>query len=40
MPGARKLRSETYTQVGGSDEVEAQRRRWAFYETLNPILEG
>jgi hypothetical protein len=34
MQGARKLRSEAYLQVRCNDEVEAQRRRWTFYETI------
>jgi branched-chain amino acid transport system ATP-binding protein len=35
MPGAQKLRSEAHEeQVRRSDEVEAQRRRWTFYETI------
>jgi len=34
MQGAQKLRSEAYEQVRCNDEVEAQRRRWAFYETI------
>jgi hypothetical protein len=34
MPGAQKLRSEAHLQVRRNDEVEAQRRRWAFYETI------
>jgi len=35
MQGAQKLRSEAYEQVRCNDEVEAQRRRWTFYETIN-----
>jgi len=35
MQGAQKLRSEAYYQVRCNDEVEAQRRRWIFYETIN-----
>jgi hypothetical protein len=35
MQGAQKLRSEAYAQVRCNDEVEAQRRRWTFYETIN-----
>jgi hypothetical protein len=35
MQGAQKLRSEAHLQVRRSDEVEAQRRRWTFYETIN-----
>jgi hypothetical protein len=34
MPGAQKLRSEAHVQVRRNDEVEAQRRRWTFYETI------
>jgi hypothetical protein len=34
MQGAQKLRSEAYFQVRCNDEVEAQRRRWTFYETI------
>jgi len=34
MQGAQKLRSEDYLQVRCNDEVEAQRRRWTFYETI------
>jgi hypothetical protein len=34
MQGARKLRSEAHLQVRRNDEVEAQRRRWTFYETI------
>jgi hypothetical protein len=30
-----KLRREAHLRVRGNDEVEAQRRRWIFYETLN-----
>jgi len=33
MQGAKKLRSAALLQVRRSDEVEAQRRRWTFYET-------
>jgi hypothetical protein len=36
MQGAQKLRSEAHLQVRRNDEVEAQRRRWTFYETINP----
>ena len=36
MQGAQKLRSEAHVRVRRNDEVEAQRRRWTFYETLNP----
>jgi hypothetical protein len=35
MQGAQKLRSEAHLRVRRSDEVEAQRRRWTFYETIN-----
>jgi hypothetical protein len=35
MQGARKLRREAHLQVRRNDEVEAQRRRWTFYETIN-----
>jgi len=38
MQGARELRSEAYEQVRCNDEVEAQRRRWTFYETILIIL--
>ena len=34
MQGAQKLRSEAHLRVRRSDEVEAQRRRWTFYETI------
>jgi hypothetical protein len=34
MQGAQKLRSEAHLQVRRNDEVEAQRRRWTFYETI------
>ena len=34
MQGAQKLRSEAYLQVRRSDEDEAQRRRWTFYEAI------
>jgi hypothetical protein len=34
MQGAQKLRSEAHLQVRCNDEVEAQRRRWTFYETI------
>jgi hypothetical protein len=34
MQGAQKLRSEAHSQVRRSDEVEAQRRRWIFYEAI------
>jgi hypothetical protein len=35
MQGAQKLRSEEYLHVRCNDEVEAQRSRWTFYETIN-----
>jgi len=35
MQGAQKLRSEAHLQVRRSDEVEVQRRRWTFYETIS-----
>jgi hypothetical protein len=40
MPGAQKLNDvgaiheSPYLQVRGNDEVEAQRRRWTFYEAI------
>jgi hypothetical protein len=34
MQGAQKLRSEAYLRVRCNDEVESQRRRWTFYETI------
>jgi len=34
LQGAQKLRSEAHLHVRRSDEVEAQRRRWTFYETI------
>jgi len=34
MQGAQKLRSEAHLQVRRNDEVEAQRRRWTFYEVI------
>jgi hypothetical protein len=34
MQGAQKLRSEAHFLVRRNDEVEAQRRRWTFYETI------
>jgi hypothetical protein len=34
MQGAQKLRSEAYIHVRCNDEVEAQRSRWTFYETI------
>jgi hypothetical protein len=37
MQGAQELRSEAHCKVRCKDEVEAQRRRWTFYETI--ILE-
>ena len=35
MQGAQKLRCEAHLQVRRNDKVEAQRRRWTFYETIN-----
>ena len=35
MQGAQKLRSEAHLRVRRNDEVEAQRRRWTFYEPIN-----
>jgi len=35
MQGAQKLRSEAYLRVRCNDEVEAQRSRWTFYETIS-----
>jgi hypothetical protein len=35
MPGAQKLRSEAHLQLRRNDEVEAQRRRWNFCETIS-----
>jgi hypothetical protein len=50
MQGAQKLRSEAHLRVRRSDEVEAQRRRWTFYEVIKfntkcfgkiaPLLQG
>jgi hypothetical protein len=34
MQGAQKLRSEAHLQVRRNDEVEAQRSRSTFYETI------
>jgi len=34
MQGAQKLRSEAHIWMRRNDEVEAQRRRWTFYETI------
>jgi hypothetical protein len=34
MQGAQKLRSEAHLWVRRNDEVEAQRRRWTFYEAI------
>jgi hypothetical protein len=34
MQGAQKLRSDEHLQLRRNDEVEAQRRRWTFYETI------
>ena len=38
MQGAQKLRNEAHLQVRRNDEVEAQRRRWTFYETINFLI--
>jgi hypothetical protein len=38
MQGAQKLRSEAHLQVRRNDEVEAQHRRWTFYETIRNCL--
>ena len=35
MQGAQKLRREAYLRVRCNDEVEAQRSRWTFYETIS-----
>ncbi len=37
MQGAQKLRGEPHFHVRRSDEAEAQRRRWTFYETIKFI---
>jgi 3-oxoacyl-[acyl-carrier protein] reductase len=37
MQGAQKLRSEAYILVRCNDEVEAQRSRWIFYETIRGL---
>jgi hypothetical protein len=34
MQGAQNLRTEAQLQVRRNDEVEAQGRRWTFYETI------
>jgi hypothetical protein len=34
MQGAQKPRSEAHLRVRRNDEVEAQRRRWTFYEVI------
>jgi len=34
MQGAQKLRREAHLLVRRNDEVEAQRSRWNFYETI------
>jgi hypothetical protein len=34
MQGAQKLRSEAHLRVRRNEEVEAQRSRWIFYETI------
>jgi hypothetical protein len=38
MQGAQKLRSEAHLQVRRNDEVEAQRSRWTFSETIELIF--
>jgi ATP-dependent exoDNAse (exonuclease V) beta subunit len=38
--GAQKLRSEAHLQVRRNDEVEAQRRRWTFYEIIKILIAG
>jgi hypothetical protein len=40
IQGAQKLRSEAHLLVRLNDEVEAQRRRWTFYEAIifGPII--
>jgi len=38
MQGAQKLRSEAHLRVRRNDEVEAQRRRWTFYETIKAVF--
>jgi len=40
MQGAQELRSEAYLHVRCNDEVEAQRSRWTFYETINIHFVG
>jgi len=35
MQGAQKISSEEYLRARCNDEVEAQRCRWTFYETIN-----
>jgi hypothetical protein len=40
MQGAQKLRSEAYLHVRCNDEVEAQRSRWTFYETIKYNCSG
>ena len=37
MQGAQNLRSERTWVVRRSDEGEAQRRRWTFYEAINYV---
>jgi hypothetical protein len=39
MQGAQKLRNEAHLWVRRNDEVEAQRRRWTFYETIKRWFE-
>ena len=34
MQGAQKLRNEAHLQVRHNDEVEAQRSKWNFYDTI------
>jgi len=33
--GTRRAKTEEHSQVRRNDEVEAQRCRWTFYETIN-----
>jgi hypothetical protein len=40
MQGAQKLRSEAHLRVRRSDEGEAQRRGWTFYETIKKLKGG
>jgi hypothetical protein len=39
MQGAQKLRREAHLRVRRNDEVEAQRSRWTFYETIKDELD-